>query len=125
MEGAPGVQEYYQDRSVFITGATGFLGKTLLEKLVRSCPTIKNVYVLLRAKGGQYSRQRLQELLNSIVFEKIQRENPCLLNKIIPVSGDITYPGLGISPMDLRTLQENVSIVFHSAATIRFDEPLK
>jgi len=34
-------------------------------------------------------------------------------------------PGLGISKSDVRILAENVSVVFHSAATVRFDEPLQ
>lgn len=33
--------------------------------------------------------------------------------------------GLGLSPTDRQTLQEKVSIVFHSAASVRFDDTLK
>ncbi len=33
-----GIAEFYKKKSVFITGATGFIGKQLVEKLVRSCP---------------------------------------------------------------------------------------
>ena len=45
--------------------------------------------------------------------------------KITAVSGDVTLPELGLSPSDLQLLIENVSVVFHSAATIRFNEELK
>ena len=41
------------------------------------------------------------------------------------VKGDVTLPELGLSSSDLQLLIENVSIVFHSAATIRFNEELK
>lgn len=37
----------------------------------------------------------------------------------------MTLPNLGISPMDVKILTENVSIVFHAAATVKFDEALK
>ena len=37
-------------RCVFITGVTGFVGKSTLEKLLRSCPDVKTVYVLARGK---------------------------------------------------------------------------
>lgn len=47
------------------------------------------------------------------------------MDKIVPVAGDVTLPGFGISPDDLQTLLDNVSIVFNSAATVRFDEELK
>lgn len=62
------VKEFYRDRSIFITGGTGFMGKVLVEKLLRSCPGIKNIYLLMRPKRGQDVQQRLQELLNAPVM---------------------------------------------------------
>lgn len=47
------------------------------------------------------------------------------MNKVVAIAGDITLPGLGISKSDLDTLTQDVSIVFHSAATVKFDEPLR
>lgn len=41
------------------------------------------------------------------------------------ISGDCSLPDLGISDKDRKLLAANVSIVYHCAATIRFDEPLK
>lgn len=46
-------------------------------------------------------------------------------SKLVPIKGDIAEDKLGMSDEDWRTLQENVEIVFHSAATVRFDEDLK
>ncbi len=43
----------------------------------------------------------------------------------MPIAGDITLPELGISEDDQRKLIETVSVVFHSAATVKFDEKLK
>lgn len=61
------VREFYRDRSIFITGGTGFMGKVLVEKLLRSCPDIKNIYLLMRPKKNQDVQQRLQELLDAPV----------------------------------------------------------
>ncbi|KAL0122058.1 hypothetical protein PUN28_007086 [Cardiocondyla obscurior] len=119
------VKDFYRDRSIFITGATGFMGKILVEKLLRSCPHIKNIYLLMRPKKGRNVQERLQELLNGPVFENLRRNSPDELSKIIPVAGDITEPELGISIDDQNTLIRTVSIVFHSAATVKFDEALK
>ena len=55
------IAEFYRDRSVFITGATGFLGKVLVEKLLRSCPDIKTLYLLIRPKAGNDIRTRLHD----------------------------------------------------------------
>ena len=119
------IARFYNGRCVFITGGTGFMGKVLVEKLLRSCPGLKNLYLLLRNKKGLAPRQRLEQLLNDKIFERIREENPKSLNKIIPISGDITVDGLGISQNDLNQLVKNVSVIFHSAATIRFEEPLR
>lgn len=62
------VKDFYRDRSIFITGGTGFMGKVLVEKLLRSCPDIKNIYLLMRPKKGQNVQERLQELLNAPVI---------------------------------------------------------
>lgn len=119
------VDSFYSGQSILMTGASGFLGKVILEKLLRDCRSITNIYVLLRSKQGVDPRRRVEELTNSVVFSRLRRENESLLQKIIPVSGDVTMPGLGISPSDERKLEQQVSIVFHVAATIRFDEPLR
>lgn len=59
--------EFYRDRSVFITGGTGFLGKVLVEKLLRSCPELKAIYLLIRPKSGQDVRARIQDFNQHIV----------------------------------------------------------
>jgi fatty acyl-CoA reductase len=55
------IQEFYKGRSVLITGATGFCGKMLLETLLRSCPHIGNIYVLMRPKKDQDVNERAGE----------------------------------------------------------------
>ena len=42
------IGEFYRGRSVLVTGASGFIGKQLVEKLLRSCPDIDKIYLLLR-----------------------------------------------------------------------------
>lgn len=119
------IGEFFRDRGVFVTGGTGFLGKILIEKILRSCPEVKNVYILLRSKDGMNPSERMQELLNSPVYDRIKKENPMALTKLVPVVGDILIPGLGLSPSDLALLVDNASVVYHSAASVRFDEPLR
>ena len=59
------------------------------------------------------------------LFDKVRSDNPAALSKVVPILGDITEPGLGIGETDLELLKENVSIVFHLAATIKFDAPIR
>lgn len=58
------IPEYYMGKNVLITGATGFMGKVLLEKLLRSCPNIRAAYMLVRPKAGQSPSARIADMIN-------------------------------------------------------------
>lgn len=60
----PRIPAVFAGKNVFITGASGFLGKVLVEKLLRSCPDVGNVYMLLRAKKGKSPEERLKAITN-------------------------------------------------------------
>lgn len=59
------IVSYYKGKSVFLTGATGFLGKVLIEKLLRSCNELRAIYVLVRGKKGKTPAERLNDIVNS------------------------------------------------------------
>ncbi len=59
------------------------------------------------------------------MFSHLRNINPEGLERLIPIEGDISLPGLGINDIDLQTITDNVSVIFHLAATIKFDELLK
>lgn len=63
------ITEFYKNKSIFITGATGFLGKALIEKLLRTCYDLKKVYLLVRHKKGKAPSQRLDEILDCKVLK--------------------------------------------------------
>ncbi|XP_075932311.1 fatty acyl-CoA reductase 1 isoform X2 [Anarhichas minor] len=119
------IPEYYAGKTVLITGATGFMGKVLLEKLLRSCPGVKGVYVMVRSKAGQSPAARIADMINCKLFERLQDEQPDFAEKIVAVASDLTKPELDLSKEDQSILADNVNIIFHCAATIRFNEPLK
>lgn len=61
------IQEFFRSSKVFITGGTGFLGKVLIEKLIRSVPHLKQLYILIRPKKGKTAEERLSELMKDEV----------------------------------------------------------
>lgn len=61
------VRQFYKGKSVFITGATGFLGKILLEKLLRVCIEIDTIYILIREKKGKDIQERINEICRDVV----------------------------------------------------------
>lgn len=59
------------------------------------------------------------------LFMRLKHERPKFHHKISAVAGDVSLPGLGLSATDRQTLADEVNIVFHAAATIRFDEHIR
>ena len=119
------IPEFYNRKSVFITGGLGFLGKVLVEKLLRSCPGIENIYLLVRALKCENTDEMLNELTTSKVFDVLREKNPKALSKIILIEGDTSKLELGISKENQKILCDKVSVIIHSAATVKFNEPLK
>ncbi|XP_017120628.1 fatty acyl-CoA reductase wat [Drosophila elegans] len=117
------ILQFYKNKTVFVTGGTGFLGKVIIEKLLRSTDVIR-VYFLVRPKRNDNVEGRFKAWKNEPVFETLLKIKPQALELVKPISGDCSEPGLGLSNVDRRTLTSEVQIVIHSAASIRFVEPL-
>lgn len=60
------VKELYENANVLITGGTGFLGKVLVEKLLRDT-NVSKIYLLVRQKKGNDIEKRLDELFKDVV----------------------------------------------------------
>ncbi|RZF41002.1 hypothetical protein LSTR_LSTR006305 [Laodelphax striatellus] len=118
--GSP-IQEFFRGKTVFLTGGTGFMGKILIEKILRSCPHVTRIYMLVRQKKNKEFKQRMQEYVEDEVFHKLNAKQRL---KVSGIPGDVAQPGLGISEEHRKLLEDSVNIVFHAAATVRFDEPL-
>ncbi|XP_008183261.1 putative fatty acyl-CoA reductase CG5065 [Acyrthosiphon pisum] len=118
------ISQFFNGRSVFVTGSTGLMGKVLVWKLLYSCPGIKNIFVLIRSKRGKSALLRYQEIINAPLFDSIRKTNKSLLSKLQVVCGDVGLDGLGITQEMKERLISEVSIVFHGAATLNLDASL-
>ncbi len=86
--------------SYFVTGATGFIGRFLIGKLLARKGTI---HVLVR-KGSQ---KKLDELIEKMGWDG---------KRIVPVPGDLAKPNLGVSTAQAKALVGKVKHFFHLAA---------
>lgn len=59
------------------------------------------------------------------IFNTFWSENPKLLKKLVPISGDVANTDLGLSPESKKKLTDNVTVIFHVAATLKLDANLK
>ncbi|XP_007941384.1 fatty acyl-CoA reductase 2 [Orycteropus afer afer] len=119
------ISAFYGSKSILITGATGFLGKVLMEKLFRTSPDLKVIYILVRPKAGQTPQQRVLQILNSKLFEKVKEVCPNVHKKIRAIYADLDQNDLAISKEDMQELLSYTNIIFHCAATVRFDDHLR
>lgn len=71
LESYPRIREYFKNKTVFVTGGSGFIGVVLIEKLLRSCPGIKHMYVLLRPKKGLTTKERGDKIFYPEVSEAV------------------------------------------------------
>ncbi|XP_071876917.1 fatty acyl-CoA reductase 1-like isoform X1 [Bombus fervidus] len=118
------LEEFYAGSGILVTGATGFVGMGLLEKLMRVCPRIAAIYILIRPKTNETIEQRFKKIMDHPIYDDIKAKHPSVLSKVHPLKSDVSMPDLGLSQDDKNLLLEKINIVFHSAATVRFDEPL-
>jgi fatty acyl-CoA reductase len=56
------VTDWYSGQTVLVTGGTGFMGKVLLEKLLRCCSGVRRIYVMARPRRGKAPSTRLEEI---------------------------------------------------------------
>lgn len=59
------------------------------------------------------------------MFDNIRSIDAAQLNKIRMIKGDVTLDGLGMDDNDRADLAQHVNVVFHCAANVRFDQPIK
>ncbi|XP_050315779.1 fatty acyl-CoA reductase 1 [Anthonomus grandis grandis] len=120
------VAEWYKDKTILITGGTGFMGKVLIEKLLRSCGDVKKIILLVRSKKAKHPKDRIKDIFANPLFDQVKEmKGEEIIKKVVPVVGDVMLPNLGIQKEDREMLANEVDLIFHCAATIRFDECLK
>ena len=79
--------------TVLLTGALGFLGKVVLERLLASSKPAR-ILLLLRPKHGYSAQQRLNHAKTRPCFAHLP---PSAWDIVVALEGDTESPGLGLS----------------------------
>lgn len=63
------IGNFLSGKNIFITGGTGFLGQSLIERLLSATPSIGKIYILIREKYGYSPEARVKRLMSKPVSE--------------------------------------------------------
>ncbi len=122
------IERHLRGKHFFITGATGFLGTALVERILRCVPEA-DVTVLVRPGRRADAAARLaREVIKNDCFDRLRSElgddfADVVARRVRAVAGDVGRDGLGLDDAGQAALAE-ADVVIHSAATVSFDAPL-
>ena len=118
--GEPRITRLSEASSVLVTGATGFLGPFLLDELLRSTGQDTRFYCLARDRtSGQ--TQPANRVLETLKYYGLAGQS--LEDRIVPVTGDLTQPLLGLEREEYHQLAEEIDLIFHCAASVNYAYP--
>ncbi|MCL6588570.1 MAG: SDR family oxidoreductase [Firmicutes bacterium] len=108
-------------KNYFLTGATGFVGRYILKELLKRDSTSR-IFLLARESGGVSGRAKMDDLLRAMFPAAEYAEHA---RRIEVLEGDVSLENFGLSGAAYQRLAETVNIIFHAAASIKFDMPLE
>ncbi|KAE8167393.1 male sterility protein-domain-containing protein [Aspergillus tamarii] len=116
--------KYYKNKSIFVTGAPGFLGTVIIYRLISLCE-VQHIYVLCR--GGIQSVLSKTRRLRSNWCQVLPEETVnalCDPSRLTVFDGDIRLPEMDISKDKLDMVRTQVDVIIHAASSINLVTPL-
>lgn len=115
-------------KKIAITGATGFLGTALVERLLRSAPGCHLVCIVRPSRKFSALERILREVIRNDCFDRLRDElgdgfDAFIAEHISAVAGDVSQDALGLDE-EGRAVLATCDAVIHSAATVSFESPL-
>ncbi|VAI00664.1 unnamed protein product [Triticum turgidum subsp. durum] len=119
----------FRGKTILVTGSTGFLGKLMVEKILRVQPDVKKLYLLVRAPDVASAEQRiLTQVLGKDLFNTLREKHglagfqKLIKEKIVPLAGDVGSHNFRLDSSRADDLCEEIDIIIHGAATTSFYE---
>jgi len=117
-------------KHVFLTGVTGFLGKAILEKLLREVSDISSINVLIRGSQTEPAQLRFErDVMGSSIFDTLREQlgagfEPFVHSKVNLVAGELTSSLFALDSQAFDSLAGKLDLIINSAASVNFREAL-
>jgi len=102
---------------IVVTGATGFVGANLVQRLLQDHPDAR-LTLLLREENGKKAADRTAEMLRRLGVNVADR------TRVDGIAADVTLERCGIPEPVYDAIAADTTRVIHGAASIRFDDRL-
>ena len=103
-------------QSILLTGATGFLGAFLLDRLLQS--TSAKIYCVIRCPNIKVGTQKLQQNLARYSLTSAAQSS-----RVIAIKGDLAQPLLGMSNLEFQQLASQIDLIYHNGAFVHLLYP--
>ncbi len=122
------IERDLRGKRFFVTGATGFLGTALVERIVRQVPEAEVTVLIRPGRRADPGARLAREVIKNDCFDRLRDElgdrfDEEVGRRVRAVAGDVGHDGLGLDE-DGRAALADADVVIHSAATVSFDAPL-
>ncbi|XP_055836424.1 putative fatty acyl-CoA reductase CG8306 [Episyrphus balteatus] len=112
-------------KKILLTGATGYLGKVICEKLLRECLGISKLYILVRSQENANFDERIVRFKNDAIFDRVKSIDRRLMDKVMPIEGDLSKFNLNLQDMDINLLRMEINVVMHCGSNSDVNLSLK
>lgn len=121
------IDEALSGKKILLTGATGFLGQTLLIDLLNKKIRFDKIFLIIRASRDKSALERLKELKSQLLKKLHDRsfEIESLLDRLYLLEVDLKNTQEVIDKLSSHEQARGLDLIVHCAANLKFHEPIE
>lgn len=126
------IQDSFSDKTLLVTGVSGFLGKVWLSMFLKQVHSFNHMYLIIRAKGKQTAQQRFDQMVHqSFAFqpwfddETFPTIEKLLNERVTVLEGDVSKQNFGLSLFQAQKIQEELDIMVNISGLVDFRASLE